>query len=419
MSVRSTRTVGLRTMTIGALSTALVVGLGVLVTLAGGVLPGALWPSGAPVVTVASSVASDPSLDALERPRAEPLTARPAAHRADGQRARAPRGQRPTRPTREARRAEPQPAEAPGTARAAAAAPGASAPSRTGPATTGPATTAPASPAAEPVAAAEEDPVSTAEARVAQEAAAATTPFTMAISSFNILGSQHTAPGGAARGYAPGRLRAEWAARIVVGRGIDVVGWSELQRDQYAVLMQATNGLYEAWPGTTLGSKGLPASLMWRTDRYSAVWKGTVTIPFMGQERPMPMVQLQHLATGRQFFVMNVHNAPRDREAERNVAEARELSMIRSTREESGLPVLLTGDFNERAEIFCTVLRETDLHAAAGGNMDGGCHPPRPMKVDWIFGSPEAAFSRYVAERSPLVRRITDHAALFTSVTIT
>ena len=159
-------------------------------------------------------------------------------------------------------------------------------------------------------------------------------------------------------------------------------------------------------------------SLMSSTDRYSEVWKRTVPIPFMGRERLMPVVQLQHLATGRQFFVMNVHNAPREREAERDVAEARELSLIRSTRQESGLPVFLTGDFNERAEILCTVLSETDLHSASGGSIDGGCRPPRRMRVDWIVGSPEVTFTRYAAERSPLVRRITDHAALFASATV-
>ncbi len=245
-----------------------------------------------------------------------------------------------------------------------------------------------------------------------------TTSYGFRIASFNILGSNHTAPGGDAKGWAPGRIRAEWAGRLVADRGVDIVGWGEIQRDQYDAVLRSTGGAFEMWPGTALGSKGIPASLMWRTSQFSAVWKGTVTIPFVGQQRPMPIVQLQDVATGRQFFVMNIHNAPQGRESERNVAEARELDLIRTIRRESGLPVLLTGDFNEKAEIFCSVTGTTDLHAAAGGSNNGACRPPGGMRVDWIFGSPEVGFSGYVADRGAGVGRITDHHVLFSDVTV-
>lgn len=244
------------------------------------------------------------------------------------------------------------------------------------------------------------------------------TPYSFQLSSFNILGSNHTRPGGSARGYAPGRIRAEWAGRLILDRGVDIVGWSEIQPDQHAAMLRTTGGAFESWPGTTYGYKGTPASLMWRSGDFEAVWKGTVTIPFVGQQRPMPVVQLRHRATGREFFVMNVHNAPQDREWERNIAEERELSVVRSLRKESGLPVLLVGDFNEKAEIFCTVTGTTDLYAAAGGSNGGTCRPPGGMRVDWIFGSNDVDFSGYVADQGSSVRRITDHAALFATVTV-
>ena len=246
----------------------------------------------------------------------------------------------------------------------------------------------------------------------------AAAPYSFQLSSFNILGSNHTRPGGDAKGYAPGRTRAEWAARVVIDRGIDIVGWSEIQPDQYDAVMRATGGAYEAWPGHEYGYKGTPASLMWRTSQFEAVWRGTVTIPFIGQQRPMPIVQLRERSTGREFFVMNVHNAPQGREAERNAAEAKELEIIRSLRNESGLPVFLTGDFNEKAEIFCNVTGTTDLRSASGGSNDGACRPPGGMRVDWIFGSPEATFSGYIADQGASIRRITDHAMIFANVTV-
>lgn len=246
-----------------------------------------------------------------------------------------------------------------------------------------------------------------------------TAPYSFQLSAFNILGSNHTRPGGSAKGYAPGRIRAEWAARLVTSRGLDIVGWSEIQSDQYAAVMRSTGGAFEGWPGYELGSKGIPASLMWRTSMFEAVWKGEVTIPFMGQQRPMPVVQLRERTTGREFFVMNVHNAPQGRQAERDAALDRELSVVNSLRKESGLPVFLVGDFNEKATLFCKVTGRTDLRAANGGSNNGSCSPPSGrLRVDWIFGSPDATMTGYRDEQGADVRRVTDHAMLWTDVTV-
>ena len=44
--------------------------------------------------------------------------------------------------------------------------------------------------------------------------------------------------------------------------------------------------------------------------------------------------------------------------------------------------------------------------------------PPRPTQIDWILGSPKAQFSGYAIDRSPLVRRTTDHPVVLAQVTI-
>lgn len=253
----------------------------------------------------------------------------------------------------------------------------------------------------------------------ARSVEAASAPYSFQLSAFNILGSNHTRPGGTAKGYAPGRIRAEWAARLVESRGLDIVGWSEIQSDQFDAMMRATGGAFEAWPGYELGGPGVPASLMWRTSMFEAVWKGSVTIPFMGQQRPMPIVQLRERTTGRELFVMNVHNAPQGRQAERDAALAKELPMINSVRQESGLPTFLVGDFNEKATLFCKVTSRTDLVAANGGSNNGSCSPPSGrLRVDWIFGSPDATMTGYRDEQGADVRRVTDHAMLWTDVTV-
>ncbi len=55
----------------------------------------------------------------------------------------------------------------------------------------------------------------------------------LVLTSFNILGSQHTEPGGGTPHYAPGRMRTEWAGNLLRGKNADIVSFQELQHDQY------------------------------------------------------------------------------------------------------------------------------------------------------------------------------------------
>ena len=215
----------------------------------------------------------------------------------------------------------------------------------------------------------------------AAEKAAAVQPFTFRISSFNVLGTQHTAPGGAAQEYAPGRIRADWAADLVAAYGASVVGMQEVQVDQLDAIGRATAGRFAFYPGVELGGKGVPQSLMWDTTIWTLTWKSSITIPFMDTQRPQPIVRLQNIATGREIYVMNVHNSPRDakgREWERDRAMAIEIAAIKELRKDN-LPVFVTGDFNEHAEAYCKITGATDLEAANGGTNSGGtCKPPKP-----------------------------------------
>jgi len=245
-------------------------------------------------------------------------------------------------------------------------------------------------------------------------------PFSLRISTFNVLGSQHTRPGAQRSGMAPGRVRAGWAADMISRAGADIVGLAELQRDQYGVLMSRMPD-FTAYPGLSLGSPGLPASVIWRTSRFELISTSHLSIQKMGQVRPMPVVLLEDKATERQFFVMNVHNSPvqgsdkSSRQGERNVQMAAEIALINKLRA-TGRPVFLTGDMNEHAEVFCKVTGATDLTSPAGGSSAGGCRPPGRMRVDWIFGNGQ--WTSYQINRDAMARRTTDHAVLFADVTV-
>lgn len=245
-------------------------------------------------------------------------------------------------------------------------------------------------------------------------------PYSFTLTTFNILGSQHTAPGGAAAEYAPGRVRTEWAAALVASYGSSIVGLQELQSDQLAALGRATDGRFAFWPGTALGGTGVPQSLMWDSSVWTPTYQDSITVPFMGGTRPQPIVRLQHVATGREVYVLNIHNSPKDaqgREDERDKAEQIEVAAVNTLRKD-GIPVFILGDFNEHEDAFCRFTGQAGMQAANGGSHSGACRPPRPMRVDWIFGTPDVQFSGFRMDTGPAVRRITDHAVITTQVTV-
>lgn len=255
-----------------------------------------------------------------------------------------------------------------------------------------------------------------AQQRAAHAAKLAATPFGFRIQVMNVLGSNHTSPSGDKPRYAPGRVRASWERDVIRRVGSDIVGFAEMQRDQYGVMAGSLPD-FGFYPGTAWGSKGIPTNVMWRTSRFDLTGTDSVTIPFVGQQRPMPIVRLKDKATGRQFYVFNAHNAPNGRQSERDAAVRLEIAKIQQLRK-TGLPVFFLGDLNEHQTVFCKVVGQTDLESASGGSVDSsGCHPPRGMRIDWIFGS-SSTFSGFNYFRDREVARSTDHTVPFANVTV-
>jgi len=242
--------------------------------------------------------------------------------------------------------------------------------------------------------------------------------FTMA--SFNLLGSSHTNRGGHSARLASGPQRIPGALALMDQHGISVVGLQEFQPDQRATFQRQATG-WAMYPGLSLGRRAGENSVAWRVDTWQLVKPGLVDIPyFNGRIRPMPYVLLQHNQTGVLAYFSTFHNPANIRgnmQRWRNEATRRQINLFNRL-EALGIPQFVTGDMNERDEYFCKVTRATPLVAAAGGSNNGGCAPPRPTQIDWIFGSPQVVFSRYVVDRSPLVRRTSDHPVVAATVTV-
>jgi endonuclease/exonuclease/phosphatase family metal-dependent hydrolase len=236
----------------------------------------------------------------------------------------------------------------------------------------------------------------------------------LTVASFNILGASHTEPGGAYAGMASGAARTDWTIQLLRRNGIDVAGLQEvqnIQRDRFTRVQDE----YRMWPGNGHPNRYKQNVVVWRTARYALVKGFTFRVPYLnGIDQPQPAVRLRDRVTGQQFWVTSVHYAPglssaafawRAEAMRRHIAVTRELLGDR-------IPVLTTGDFNDRVLTFCRYTASGAMIAAAGGSNGDTCLPPpgRIARVDWIFGSKrDTRFSDYAFLRTPLVTQTSDH----------
>ena len=241
------------------------------------------------------------------------------------------------------------------------------------------------------------------------------------ITTFNILGSNHTQPGGGALNYAPGRIRSEWSVNLLESYGSDIVAFQELKADQYTDLRKALGSTYDFYPASSRAGKIVWQTVMWDTSQWTLMEARDVVVPVIGTTRPNAMVRLRSQKTGKDIWVLNVHNSSKntpERQRERNKAVKIEIRKIKKERNKN-TPVVFLGDMNERRTVFCKVTGQTDLDAVTGGSNSGGrCRPPGRMHLDWIFASPEFRVRAAAFERTPRIARITDHSVLSTRTTI-
>ena len=91
------------------------------------------------------------------------------------------------------------------------------------------------------------------------------------------------------------------------------------------------------------------------------------------------------------------------------------MALVNQLRAQTGLPIVVTGDFNDKAKAFTTMTQQAGLHAA---NQGPGGRMPRLMTLDWLFGSKAVDFSHYTHLVKGIHGRITDHSVLVSDVHI-
>ncbi len=257
--------------------------------------------------------------------------------------------------------------------------------------------------------------------RVSQQLARRTAPQELRVASFNVLGASHTGAGGNKPAFYPdASVRMNSVIGILRNNGIDVVGFQEFEASQYG-MFSARAGEYSLYPGLSLGDKSVRFNIAWRSSAFTLVEAHTLSIPYAGGSRiEMPVVLLESTTTKRRAWFANFHN-PADTPSLGNNGRWRaeaagiEIAHLTALHEEDGVPVIVTGDFNERDEIFCRFTAGGVFSAAAGGSNSGGCAPPPSMQVDWIFGSSDVAFDSYGVTDTG---RASDHAMVHATATL-
>lgn len=235
-------------------------------------------------------------------------------------------------------------------------------------------------------------------------------PLTFGIASMNALGLNHSRPYADADQFAPGRVRAEWTLDAVDTLGASVVGLQEPTAEQLSAIVSAGDGAWEVYPTADEGDRRVESPIAWRTDQWEAVEKTTIRTQFINRQLARPVVKLRNRATGKEIWILNVHNAPWEYQAKRNAAVKVEIAKIQEL-EATGLPVFFLGDMNEKRTIVCKVLGQTGLVSPGGGRVDsrGACVTPKVMRVDWIFGSATATYTGFTYSKHPMARLVTDH----------
>ena len=236
--------------------------------------------------------------------------------------------------------------------------------------------------------------------QVNQQLERRTQAFSFRVASFNLLGDSHTGPGGNKPGFPDAGPRMDMAIAALRNSDVDVVGFQEMESSQYN-MFSARAGEYSLYPGLAMGDKSVRFNIAWRSSVWQMVDAHTLSIPYAGGSRiEMPVVLLESIATGRRAWFANFHNpadTPNLGNNGRWRAEAAgiEISHLTALHQEQDIPVIATGDYNEREEIFCRFTAGGVFTAAAGGSNSGGCLPPSGMQVDWIFGSSGVDFDNY------------------------
>jgi surface antigen len=162
------------------------------------------------------------------------------------------------------------------------------------------------------------------------------------IASFNVLGKSHTdGPSANKPGWATWSERIQASLRVIQSNNLEIIAFQEFEPDQRAYLKEHLPNYGQSTHGKDSDS------IMWNSDRFDMVGKGTWETVYFGGPIQEPWVKLKDKDTQQEFYVLSVHD-PINRG--QGSAQTRYENALKHKalveRLQSEAPVLLVGDFN-------------------------------------------------------------------------
>ncbi|HEY9723662.1 MAG TPA: endonuclease/exonuclease/phosphatase family protein [Oscillatoriaceae cyanobacterium] len=240
------------------------------------------------------------------------------------------------------------------------------------------------------------------------------------VASFNVLGYAHTQPGGNEPWMGSGITRMDRAVQLIKSKNLDVVGFQEFEKPQAQEFVKQAGNEYALYPGLNKKIHDSENSIAWRKDKWDLVKAQTFPVHyFNGNIRHVPIVLLRDKQTGQEVYFVNTHN-PADTKQHPNQGKWRAADMpieasVMNQLKASGLPVIFTGDFNDKQGMENLDHAGTNMHsssALSNGKLRKG------QGIDWILGSSGVQFSNYVKDRGAFVKKTTDHPVVSATVTV-
>ena len=287
----------------------------------------------------------------------------------------------------------------------------------------------PAGPATRAAATTTASPTATTAATTPAKAAAASVPQTTPATffrpaTFNVLGADHTAPGGNRKGWDSGVVRIERVVQIITQNSLDVVGFQEFQPPQATRFQELVGTSWQTYPGVNNPAGPSVNSIGWRTDVWQLLESRTIPIPYFdGVPSRMPAVLLQNIQTGRRVWFFNTHNPADVRgpaQQWRDAGFAMEAALANELRTNyPDAPFISFGDKNDRDRYYCSVAPVADLWSASGGYTDGAtCSPPSGGAIDWIMGTKDVYFNGYTRYWNDFVAQTSDHPLYYANAVV-
>ncbi len=232
---------------------------------------------------------------------------------------------------------------------------------------------------------------------------------------FNLQGASHRGGVG---------TRTAIARDLFNRSNVGVASVQEFAASQQGTFMRITGGSWGCYPCGS-GPKKLDGenSVIWRKDRFQLLKVETRPYPYFGGHiRNMPRVLLRDKTSGTSFYVTSYHN-PADVHGPagryRASAVGRQIADANAVRAATKIPLIVSGDMNDRAAYFCRMAPAAHMHSADSSTASGGCHVSRHPWIDWIMGTADVDFSGYHRDNSATVRRSSDHPIVITQVKLT